>query len=494
MIHGRRVLYRAMTVHVQNHSRQQSSKWLALTVLALAQFMVVLDVTIVNVALPSIQDALGFSADGLQWVINAYTLTFGGLLMLGGRVSDLVGRRRVFLIGMVLFALASLAAGLAPSAGVLIAARAVQGVGAALLSPAALALVTVTFAAGRERNLALGVWGALAGIGGTLGVVAGGGLVDSLGWGGVFFVNVPVAAVPLLATPLVVSGGRNEAVRGFDLAGAVLGTAGLLAVVGAVIRIDAAGWLSAQVLGLFAAGLVLLGAFVLVESRAQAPLLPLRLFRIRGLGVSAIALALNGAAFLGMFFLTALYLQEVHGDSALDAGVQFVPMGIAAIVSAVAGAQLVTRLGTRAAYLIGSAVGAVGLLMLSRVGPDAGYGADILPGFIVFGLGLPLVGVSNQIAAVAEAPHADAGAVSGIVTTAFQVGGALGLAIISTAATSRVTDALAHGASQPHALAAGYDRGLLVAAGLSVINLAIGLLRAPRITPDAALVAEATAA
>src|SRR3954452_6502648 len=492
MIHGRRVLYRAMTVHVQNHSRQQSSKWLALTVLALAQFMVVLDVTIVNVALPSIQDALGFSADGLQWVINAYTLTFGGLLMIGGRMSDLLGRRRVFLAGMVLFALASLAAGLAPSAGVLIAARAVHGVGAALLSPAALALVTVTFPAGRERNLALGIWGALAGIGGTLGVVAGGVLVDSLGWEWIFFVNLPVAAIALIAAPLVVGESRREqAGAGVDICGAILCTAGLTTLVFAVIRSEPSGWGSAEVLGLLGAAAILLAAFLWVESRSPDPLGPLRLFRIRGLGISALALALNGAAFLGMFFLTALYLQEVHGDSALQTGAQFVPMGIAAIVSAVVGAQLVTRLGTRAAYLIGSAVGAVGLLMLSRVGADAGYGADILPGFIVFGLGLPLVGVSNQIAAVAEAPHADAGAVSGIVTTAFQVGGALGLAVISTAATSRVSDALAHGASQPDALAAGYDRGLLVAAGLTVVNLAIGVLRAPRITPDAALVAEA---
>src|SRR3954447_21283381 len=399
MIHGRRVLYRAMTVHVQNHSRQQSSKWLALTVLALAQFMVVLDVTIVNVALPSIQDALGFSADGLQWVINAYTLTFGGLLMLGGRMSDLLGRRRVFLAGMVLFALASLAAGLAPSAGVLIAARAVQGVGAALLSPAALALVTVTFPAGRERNLALGIWGALAGIGGTLGVVAGGVLVDSLGWEWIFFVNLPVAAIALLAAPFVVSESRNDEVRGFDLTGATLGTAGLIALVGAVIRTGAAGWGSAQVLALFGAAIVLLGAFARVEARSPAPLLPLRLFRVRGLGVSAIALALNGGAFLGMFFLSALYLQEVHGDSALAAGVQFVPMGIAAIVSAVVGAQLVPRVGTRAAYIAGAAIGLAGLLLLSRAGADAGYAADLLPGFLVFGLGLPLVGVSNQIAA-----------------------------------------------------------------------------------------------
>jgi EmrB/QacA subfamily drug resistance transporter len=453
----------------------------------------VLDVTIVNVALPAIQRALHFSADGLQWVVNAYTLAFGGLLLLGGRTSDLLGRRRMFMAGLALFAAASLAGGLAGSAGLLIAARAVQGVGAALLSPAALALVTVTFPAGRERNIALGVWGALAGIGGTLGVVAGGVLVDSLGWEWIFFVNVPVAALGLATTPLFVAESRSDGARGFDLAGAVIGTAGLLALVGAVIRTDAAGWGSAQVLGLFAAAAVLIAAFVRVEARAADPLLPLRLFRIRGLGLSALALALNGGAFLGMFFLSALYLQQVHGDSALDAGAHFVPMGIAAIVSAVAGAQLVTRFGTRAAYVAGSAVGVAGLLLLSRVGAHAGYAADLLPGFVIFGLGLPLVGVSNQIAAVAEAPPADAGAVSGVVTTAFQVGGALGLAVISTAATSRVRDALAHGATPPHALAAGYDRGLLIAAAITILNLALGVLRAPRIRPDAAIVAEATA-
>src|SRR4051794_21646590 len=267
-----------MTVHHINDSAGKS-RWLALLVLALAQFMVVLDVTIVNVALPAIQDALGFSAGGLQWVVNAYTLTFGGLLLLGGRVSDLVGRRRVFLIGMGLFATASLAGGLAPSAGVLIAARAVQGVGAALLSPAALALVTVAFPAGRERNLALGIWGGLAGIGGTLGVVAGGVLVDSLGWEWIFFVNVPVAALAILAAPAVIPESRREQQddESFDVAGAVLGTAGLFAIVGAVIRTDAAGWGSAQVLALFGAGVVLLGAFVAVEARAKDPLVPLRM-------------------------------------------------------------------------------------------------------------------------------------------------------------------------------------------------------------------------
>ena len=479
-----------MTVQSLNDSR---SKWLALAVLALAQFMVVLDVTIVNVALPAIQADLGFSAEGLQWVVNGYTLAFGGLLLLGGRMSDILGRRRVFLIGLGLFAAASLAGGFATSGAMLVAVRAIQGIGAALLSPAALALLTVTFAAGRERNVALGVWGALAGIGGTLGVVAGGVLVDSLGWEWIFFVNVPVAVLSILAAPRFITESRRPHVEGasFDVAGAVLGTAGLFALVGAVIRTSAVGWGSPQVLGLFGAGVILLGAFVLVEARASDPLVPLRLFRVRGLSISAIALALNGGAFLGMFFLTALYLQQVHGDSALQAGVHFLPMGGAAILSAVVGAQLVTRYGTRAAYLGGSAVGAVGLLLLSQAGVDATFSGGLLPGLIVFGLGLPLVGVANQIAAVAEVPHHDAGAASGVITAAFQIGGALGLALISTAATTRAGDALTAGASQADALASGFERGLLIAAGLAIANLAVGIIRAPHIKPDPALVAEA---
>jgi EmrB/QacA subfamily drug resistance transporter len=481
-----------MTVHGKNDSR----KWVVLAVLAIAQFMVVLDVTIVNVALPAIQADLGFSADGLQWVVNAYTVAFGGLLLLGGRAGDLLGRRRLFVIGLALFGAASLAGGLAGSDSALIAVRTVQGVGAALLSPAALALLTVTFPAGRERNIALGVWGALAAIGGTLGVVAGGVLVDSLGWEWIFFVNVPIAIAAVIAAPLLIAEsrrGQDTARPSFDVAGAVLGTAGLIALVYGVIRTEAAGWGSTEVLGLFAAALALLGAFVAVEARAKDPLVPLRLFRVRGLSVSAVALALNGGAFLGMFFLTALYLQQVHGDSALDAGLHFVPMGIAAITSAVVGAQLVTRLGTRPAYLAGSAIGVAGLALLSQAGADSSYATAILPGVVVFGLGLPLVSVANQISAVAEVPHEDAGAASGIVTAAFQIGGAIGLALVSTAATSRATDALTSGVAQPEALAAGFERGILVAGAIAVVNLVVGAIRAPRIKPDAQLVAEATA-
>ena len=315
----------------------------------------------------------------------------------------------------------------------------------------------MTFPAGRERNIALGVWGALAGIGGTLGVVAGGVLVDSLGWEWIFFVNVPVAIVALVATPLFVTESRRAGDA--QLRPHRRGARHRAACSRSSTASSAptrAGWGSAEVLGLFGAAVVLLGAFVFVESRAADPLVPLRLFRMRGLSVSALALALNGGAFLGMFFMTALYLQQVHGDSALDAGAHFVPMGIAAIASAVVGAQLVTRVGTRAAYLGGSAIGVVGLLLLSRAGADAGYATDLLPGLVVFGLGLPLVGVANQIAAVAEVPHEDAGAASGIVTAAFQVGGAIGLALVSTAATSRVTDARRGG----RRAAGGAGRGL----------------------------------
>jgi EmrB/QacA subfamily drug resistance transporter len=470
-------------------------RWYALTVVALAQFMVVLDVTIANVALPAIRSDLGFSADGLQWVINAYTLAFGGLLLLGGRAADLLGRRRVFFAGLGLFATASLVAGLAGSPGMLIAARTVQGVGGALLSPAALAIVTVTFAAGRERNLALGVWGALAGLGGTAGVVAGGLLVDQLGWEWIFFVNVPIAMVAAAAAPFVVRESRDAgAPRSFDVAGALLATLGLVAIVLGVIRTDAAGWGSAQVIGLLALGLALLAAFAAVEARVAAPLLPLSLLRARGLATSGLALAANGGAFLGMFFLTALFLQSVQGESALQAGVRFVPMGIGAILGAAAASQLVTRIGTRAVFLVGAAVSVAGLYLLSRAGADASYATDLLPGFVIYGAAIPFIGVPNQISAVASVPHALAGAASGAVTAAFQVGGALGLAVVTTLANARVTDALAAGASQADALAAGFQRGLVVAAVLSAANLVLALVAAPRMLPDAEAVVAAEAA
>lgn len=436
------------------------SRWSTLAILALAQFMVVLDVTIVNVALPDIRSGLGFSAEDLQWVISAYTLLFGGFLLLGGRAADLLGRRSVFIAGLALFGLASLAAGLAESSGQLIAARAVQGLGGAMLSPAALAILTVTFAQGRDRNIALGVWGALAGLGGTLGVVAGGVIVDSLGWEWVFFVNVPIIVALVVLTPLMVRESRasNEG-SGFDVGGALLGTAGVLALVYGVIRAEPLGWGDPEVLGLFAAALVLLGAFAVVEDRVASPLIPLRLFRSRGLSTASLGLGLNGSSFLGMFFLTAIFLQGVRGDSALDAGLQFLPMGFAAVAGAGVASSLVTRLGTRSVFISGTLFSAVGLWLISGATADGAYASELLPGFLLFGAGISQVGVSNQIAAIADVRHRDAGAASGVVTAAFQVGGALGLAVITTLATSRQADVLAHGATQSEALVEGSSAG-----------------------------------
>jgi EmrB/QacA subfamily drug resistance transporter len=471
------------------------SPWATLAVLALAQFIVVLDVTIVNVALPHIQADLNFSADSLQWVINAYTLLFGGFLLLGGRMSDLLGPRRVFIAGLLLFGLTSLVAGLSNSPEFLIGARAVQGLGGALLSPAALAILTVTFAHGRERNIAMGVWGGLAGLGGTLGVVAGGVLVDSLSWQWVFFVNVPIVLGLVALIPVFVRDTRHnqDRDRTFDTAGAVLGTAGLLSVVYGVVRSEPKGWGSAEVVTFLGGGVALLIAFVLVEARSKAPLVPLRLFRSRALSVSGGALALNGAGFLSMFFLTAIYLQQVRGDSALDAGVHFLPMGGAAIIGAVLASQLVQKVGTRTVQLAGSVLSVIGLLLLSQADATGSYTSQLLPGLIIFGFGIIGVGVPGQITAISDVEHHEAGAASGVVNAMYQVGGALGLAIVTTLSITRTTDALSQGVAQQQALVEGFQRGLLVAAGFAVANVLL-TLASPQLQPTAEQLTEATAA
>ncbi|WP_329005251.1 DHA2 family efflux MFS transporter permease subunit [Kribbella sp. NBC_00709] len=470
------------------------SPWATLAVLALAQFIVVLDVTIVNVALPHIQADLHFSADSLQWVINAYTLLFGGFLLLGGRMADLLGPRRVFTAGLVLFGATSLVAGLSNSPEFLIGARAVQGLGGALLSPAALAILTMTFAHGRERNIAMGVWGGLAGLGGTLGVVAGGVLVDSLSWQWVFFVNVPIVIALIALIPVFVPDMRHSTGRRtFDTLGAVLGTAGLMSVVYGVVRSEPAGWGSFEVVGVLTAGVLMLAAFVVVESRSAAPLVPLRLFRSRALSVSGASLALNGAGFLSMFFLTAIYLQQVRGDSALEAGVHFLPMGGAAIVGAVLASQLVQRLGTRTVQLGGAVLSLAGLLLLSQADATGSYSSQLLPGLIIFGFGIIGVGVPGQINAVSEVRPVEAGAASGVVNAMYQVGGALGLAIVTTLSISHTTHELTHGATQLQALQSGYERGLLAAAAFAVANVLL-TLATPQLQPTSEQLAEATAA
>ncbi|MDX3006032.1 DHA2 family efflux MFS transporter permease subunit [Kribbella solani] len=470
------------------------SPWATLAVLALAQFIVVLDVTIVNVALPHIQADLHFSADSLQWVINAYTLLFGGFLLLGGRMADLIGPRRVFTAGLLLFGATSLVAGLSNSPEFLIGARAVQGLGGALLSPAALAILTMTFAHGRERNIAMGVWGGLAGLGGTLGVVAGGVLVDSLSWQWVFFVNVPIVIALVALVPVFVRDVRHAAGRrAFDTLGAVLGTAGLMAVVYGVVRSEPSGWGSFEVVGVLTAGVLLLAAFVVVESRSAAPLVPLRLFRSRALSVSGASLALNGAGFLSMFFLTAIYLQQVRGDSALEAGVHFLPMGGAAIIGAMLASQLVRRVGTRTVQFSGAILSVVGLLLLSQATATGSYASQLLPGLLVFGFGIMGVGVAGQITAVSEVRPQEAGAASGVVNAMYQVGGALGLAIVTTLSITHTTHELTHGATQLQALQSGYERGLLAAAVFAAANVLL-TLATPQLQPTQSQLTEATAA
>ncbi|WP_433723055.1 MFS transporter [Actinoplanes sp. CA-051413] len=474
----------------------QRNPWSTLAVIAVAQFMVVLDVTIVNVALPDIQRDLGFSASGLQWVVSAYTLLFGGFLLLGGRAADLLGRRRVFIVGLALFGLTSLIAGLAQNPEQLVVMRAIQGLSGALLSPAAFAILTVTFKQGRERNIAMGVWGGLAGLGGTLGVIAGGLLVDSLSWRWVFLVNVPIAIALAAIVPLFVGESKVTTATGtrtFDVAGALLSTAGLLAIVLGVIRAEPLGWSSFEVIGLLAGGLALLAAFVRVEGRPAAPLVPLSLFRSRGLTTSVVALALNGAAFLAMFFLTAIFLQQVRGLTALETGLQFLPMGIAAIASAVIASQLVTRFGTKPVQFGGAALSVVGLLLLSGADATGSYALTILPGLVLFGMGIIAVGTPASIAAVADVSHDHAGAASGVVNAGYQVGGALGLAAITTLATSHVESLVTGGAGQQDALVGGFERGLMIAALFAAANIVMAL-GAPRLRPTADQMAEAAAA
>src|SRR5690349_4639901 len=348
----------------QTHER----KWIALALLAAAQFVVVLDASIVNVALPSIGTALDFSQDNLSWVVNAYTLTFGGFLLLGGRMADLLGRRRLFIAGLILFAIASLAGGLASNEGQLIAARAVQGLGAALLSPAALSLVTVIFAEGAERNKALGVWGAVAGSGGAVGVLLGGMLTEWAGWEWVLFVNVPIAAIGALLAPRLLPESRNDGVRHFDVAGAFTVTAGLSLLVYALVDAPSAGWGSTRTLGLIALALALIVSFVAIERRSKAPLVPFPgIFRIRtisGINLTALFIAM---ALFSMFFFVSLYMQQVLGYDALKAGLSYLPLAGGIIVSAGLASGLTTRFGFKPVLIMGLLLTAGGLIWFSQI-------------------------------------------------------------------------------------------------------------------------------
>jgi EmrB/QacA subfamily drug resistance transporter len=457
------------------------AKNLALLLLAMTQFVIVIDASIVNIALPSIGRALSFSQTDLSWVVNAYTLTFGGFLLLGGRLADLMGRRRMFMVGLVVFSLASLAGGLAQSEAWLIAARALQGLGGALVSPAALSIITTTFAEGGERNRALGVWGAVAGAGGAAGVLLGGVLTSGLSWRWVLFVNVPIGLLCTFLAPRVLLESRAEVeTRSFDLPGAVTVTAGLSLLVYALVDAVNAGWGSAATLGKIAAALVLLATFIAIERRQRAPLMPFSIFRLRTLrGADTVAL-LIGMSLFSMFFFVSLYMQQVLHYSALKAGLSYLPLAFGIIISAGGASAAVTRFGFKPVLITGLLFVAAGLFWFSQVPPHGGtFAADVLGPSLLAAVGLGLSFVPVTIAAVTGTRPHEAGLASGLVNTAQQVGGALGLAILATVANSR-TKALLHagGHDLAYALTKGFERAFLVGTGFALVGalLAIGLI------------------
>ncbi len=446
-------------------------RWSALALIVTAQFMVILDVAIVNVALPSIKADLDFSQTNLQWVITAYAIMFGGALLLGGRLADLLGRRRLFVAGLALFAVSSLLCGLAWSEGSLIAFRAVQGLGGALLAPAALSLLMTTFAEGRERNLALGIYGAASGSGAAVGVLLGGLLTSYLSWPWVFFINVPVGLVALALTPLLLEESRAElGHRRFDFPGAASITAGLMLLVYATTRATTDGWGATTTLALFAGAAALVLAFVAIELRSRSPLLPLRIFRLRTLSAANGAMAIVGAVAFSEFFVLTLYLQEVLHYSAIQSGAAFAGFALAVVVVSNVAQAVVSRLGVRPTLTAGLLISAVSVAMLTRLPVDGQYFWDLFPAFVLGGAGMGLSFVPVTIASLTGVERSDAGVASGLINTSRQIGGAIGLAAASAVAatsTSRYVDAHARvTAANSAALDHGFQTALYVLMGL----------------------------
>jgi EmrB/QacA subfamily drug resistance transporter len=450
----------------------REKRWIALALLCMAQFVVVLDASIVNVALPTIGRELQFSQDNLSWVVNAYVLTFGGFLLLGGRLADLLGRRRVFMGGLILFAGACLVGGFAESETTLIAARAVQGLGAALLSPAALSIITTTFSDGAERNKALGAWGAVAGSGGAAGVLLGGVLTEYAGWEWILWALVPVPlAVAFLSPRLVIESRSESETRAFDFGGALSVTAGLGTLVYALVEAPDAGWGSGQTLGLLALALALLGAFVAVELRSASPLVPFSIFRNRTLTGANVVGILTGASLFSMFFFISLYMQNVLGFSAIEAGLAYLPLAVSIIISAGVASQIVTRIGFKPILAVGMGLVAAGLLWFSQISVDGSFAADVLGPSLLAAVGLGFAFVPQTIAAMSGVADREAGLASGLINTSQQVGGALGLAILSSIAFSTIGDLAATGETGPGALTEGYSDAFMVGAGIAVLGV-----------------------
>jgi EmrB/QacA subfamily drug resistance transporter len=419
------------------NSLENRKRWLALALIVAAQFMVVLDVAIVNVALPSIKTDLNFSQESLQWVVTAYSIFFGGVLLLGGRLADLLGRRRLFMIGLVVFTVSSLLDGLAWSEGSLIAFRSVQGLGAALLSPAALSILTTTFREGRERNLALGIWGAASGSGGAAGVLLGGALTSAFSWSWIFFINVPAGIAVLALSPWLLRESRADLDhRYFDTAGAASITGGLMLLVYALTRATQHGWGTGTTIGLLLGSLALVVAFVVIEARSKAPLLPLGIFRLRTLTASNVSGLLLAGALFSQFFLLTLYMQQVLHYSALKTGVAYIALTLTIIAFSGVAQALATRVGVRRVLTSGMLVSAAGLVLYAQLPVDGHYFWDLFPAFILSGLGLALAFVPMSIGALTGVTQGEAGVASGLINTSQQIGGAIGVAVATTIATT----------------------------------------------------------
>jgi EmrB/QacA subfamily drug resistance transporter len=451
-------------------------KWWALALLATVQFMVVLDIAIVNVALPSIQADLGFSQSNLQWVISAYALLFGGFLLLGGRAADLLGRRRLFIAGLVVFSVASLISGLAWSDESLIIARAFQGLGAAIITPAALSILMTTFSEGRERNYALGVWGAVGAFGAVAGVLLGGILTDALSWPWIFYINVPVGLAALALTPVLLTESRDAQVKTFDALGAVLVTSGLITLVFGITQANDYGWGSAETIGLFVAAGVLLAGFVGWEARAKEPLMPFSIFRIRTVSAANIAGLILGTVTFSMFLMLTLYMQQVLGYSPMKTGVAYLAVAGTAIVWSGVAAQLVNRVGVKPVIAAGMTFLAAGLLYFTQVSVGGSYLGDLLPGFLLIAIGLGFSFVPISIAALAGVQPSEAGLASGLFNTSQQIGGALGIAALSAVATQKTEAGVASGTALPKALTDGFEAAFIWGGIVAALGILVALV------------------
>src|SRR5579863_2165910 len=451
----------------------------------LAQFMVILDVSVVNVALPSMKHALDFTEDGLQWVVNAYTVTFAGFLLLGGRAADLLGRRRVFVFGLVLFSLSSLAAGFADSRTLLIVARLVQGLGAAVVAPASLSILTSTFTEPAARHRAVGIWGAMGGAGGAAGVLLGGVITDALSWRWIFFVNLPIGLIAAFLSQRMLLEGRNEhATRNFDFFGALTATAGLSAIIFGVVRTNSSGWGDSTTLLSIGIGLVLMLVFLVHEGRfAKAPLMPLRLFRSRQLSAANLILASVGASTFAMWFFLSLYMQDVLGYSAIKTGLVFLPMTVVLAAGSTVASKLTTRVGPKRLLVIGMAALAVGLAWLSDIGPHADYLGELLLPSLLTSAAMPFAFVPGVICATSGVRPQEAGLASAVANTSRLFGGALGLAVLATLATSHSNSLLHHPTAAVHtanqALVAGFQYAFWFAGGIAAIGMLVALFGMP---------------